>query len=126
MRTPAILRRTDGATALEFALTAPVFFSMIIGMITMGIGLYAQTALQHGVEMAARCASINTTLCGSTTAIKNYAVQQSLGLSPSASTFTVTTPSCGYNVQASYPVTFDLAMFGYQTVTLAASSCYPK
>jgi len=126
MRSFAFARRTDGATALEFALTAPVFISMIIGMITMGVGLYAQVALQHGVEMAARCATINATLCGSSSAIKSYAQQQSLGLSPPTSTFTVTAPACGNQVQASYPVTFDLVLFGHTNVTLAANSCYPK
>src|SRR5437016_2558775 len=62
---PAVALRNDrGASAIEFALTAPVFFMTLIGLIQCSLLLWAQFGLQHGVEMAARCASINTSLCG--------------------------------------------------------------
>jgi TadE-like protein len=119
------IRDTRGTAALELALTAPAFFAFIIGILTSGLALYAQLALQHSVEMAARCASINPNLCGSTSATQSYAVQQSYGLKPSTSVFTVTTPTCGVNVQAKYPVNINFGPFGHKTVTLSANSCFP-
>ena len=49
----------DGATALEFALCAPAFFMLVMGIIQAGLLVWMQLALQQGVEAAARCASIN-------------------------------------------------------------------
>jgi Flp pilus assembly protein TadG len=118
-------RHTGGAAALEFALTAPVFFGFLIGVATMGLGLYAKLALQHSVEMAARCASVDTSTCKSTSDVQNYAVGQSYGLSPSPSIFTISTAACGSQVQATYPVTFNFGPLGSKTVTLTASSCFP-
>src|SRR5690349_4011797 len=91
-------RDRRGGTAVEFALTAPVFFMMVIGGMQVGLLCWAQLALQQGSEAAARCASVNKTVCGSTAQIKSYASAQSYGLSPGASAFTVTTVACGKRV----------------------------
>ncbi|MDE2183980.1 MAG: pilus assembly protein [Alphaproteobacteria bacterium] len=119
-------RDVGGAAALEFALTAPAFFAFIIGIITTGLAIYAQLALQHSVEMAARCASVNTTTCSTTSEIQQYAVGQSYGLTTNTSTFSVTTPACGNQVQANYVVSMNFGPIGTKSVTLTASSCFPK
>jgi Flp pilus assembly protein TadG len=124
MRCGSFIPDRSGATAIEFAMTAPLFFAMVLGIGTVSLAIYAQVALQHGVELAARCATINSKICGSTAAIQNYAASQSLGLSPDPSTFTVTAASCGNQVSASYVVTLDY--ISTQAVTLTASSCFPK
>ena len=113
-----------GGTAIEFALTAPVFFALVIGAVEVGLLCWAQLALQQGSEAAARCGSVNKTLCGTTTQIQSYASAQSIGLAPAASTFTVSTPACGLMVQASYSPPF-LTGFVMRGVTLTASACYP-
>lgn len=124
-----ILRRfflnRHGGTALEFALTAPAFFALIIGVIEVGLLAWAQLALQQGSEAAARCASVNKTLCGTTAAIKSYAAAQSYGLSPPSSSFTVTTPSCGNMVQANYSPPF-LTGYVMPALSLTASACFPS
>jgi Flp pilus assembly protein TadG len=115
-----------GATAVEFAFTAPVFLMLVGGSIEAGLLLYTQVALQHGAEAAARCGSIDTHNCATTSQIQAFAVTQSFGLSVPASTFTVTTPSCGTRVAAStvFPIAFNY--FGAPTLTLTAASCFPK
>ncbi len=125
MRSARLLRDDRGTTAIEFGMTAPAFFLLVIAMIEGGLMLWAQLGLQHGVEMAARCASVNSVLCGSSSAIQNYAVKETYGVNPPASAFTVASPppSCGNSVSASYPFPI-VAMFG--TVTLTASSCFPR
>jgi hypothetical protein len=85
-----------------------------------------QVGLQHGVEMAARCASVNTSLCpqSSPTAITNYARQQAFGLSLPASTFTYSTQACGNQVKASYTFEFP-NMPNLGPLTLTAQACFP-
>ncbi len=114
----------SGATAIEFALTAPAFFALVIGGIQVGLLCWAQLALQQGSEAAARCASVNKTLCGNTSQIRSYASAQSYGLTPGASAFTVSSVACGNRVQASYTPPF-LNGFVIPSMTLTASACFP-
>jgi TadE-like protein len=132
MRLREIRRDARGASAVEFGLTGPIFFAVLIGLIEAGLLLWAQVGLQHGVGMAARYASVtaaaNTLMVPpqpppSTSSIQTYAAQQSFGLNPPASNFTVSTPLCGYQVSASYPFPFT-AYIG--NLTLSAQSCFPK
>ena len=118
------LRNKSGGTAIEFALTAPVFFALVIGAVEVGLLCWAQLALQQGSEAAARCASVNKTICGTTAQIQAYASAQSIGLAPAASTFIVSTQACGKMVQASYSPAF-LTGFVMRGVTLTASACFP-
>lgn len=112
-----------GATAIEFAMTAPLFFATLFAIVQFGLALYTQLAIQHGAEMAARCAAIN--VCGSATATQNYAVAQSYGLDPPASTFTLTTPACGTQVTAAYVFNYVTGFTGGPTINLTARSCFP-
>lgn len=50
-----------GATAVEFALAAPVLISMVIGVTQLGQLFFASAGLQHTVEQAARFAAIHPT-----------------------------------------------------------------
>jgi Flp pilus assembly protein TadG len=125
MRLTGALVDERGTTSVEFALSAPLFALMIAGVMGAGLLFWAQTSLQHGVEMAARCASINKAICGQTSDIQNYAVAQTAGLSPPASIFSVSTSACGTLVSASYPIVTVRALWGISPFTLTAQSCYP-
>lgn len=114
----------SGATALEFALCAPAFFMLVMGIVELGLLVWTQLALQQGVEAAARCASINKNACANSSQIQAYAAAQSYGLSLPATTFTVSTLSCGNMVQASYLPSY-LPSFPIPTPTLTASACFP-
>jgi Flp pilus assembly protein TadG len=124
MKFHALIRDIRGATAVEFGITAPLFVMLVIGTIEAGLILWTQLGLQQGVEMGARCASVDSILCNSTSAIQNYAAQQTYGISAPASIFTVTTPSCGNQVSASYMFPILSGYFG--AVTLTAQSCFPR
>ena len=114
----------SGATALEFALCAPAFFMLVMGIVELGLLVWMQLALQQGVEAAARCASIDKNNCPNSTQTQAYASTQTYGLTPPVETFTVTTPACGNMVQASYTPTF-LPSFPIPTRTLTAQACFP-
>lgn len=126
MKLARIWRDEQGASALEFAITAPVFFLFIFGTVELGLMFWTQAGLQHGAEMAARCASINTTLCPNSnpSAITSYATQQAFGLTLPASTFTYSTPACGNQVNASYAFQFYGLDLG--PLTLSAQACFPS
>jgi Flp pilus assembly protein TadG len=143
-----LLRDTGGASLVEFAVSVPLFFLLLFGLIQVGLMFWAQLGLQHGVEMAARCASLgdimisqakvnpatNPTACytvnggasANAASIKSYAAANSFGLAPPASVFSVNpgNPPCpgGNLVTATYPFT---AITYLKPITLTATSCYP-
>jgi Flp pilus assembly protein TadG len=121
-----IARDKRGASALEFALIAPAFFLFIFGIIEFGLVFWTQVGLQHGAEMAARCASINTKLCltNNPSTITTYATQQAYGLTLPASTFTYSTAACGNQVSATYSFVF-VGLPNLGPLTLTAQSCFP-
>lgn len=47
-------RDEDGVTAVEFAMVAPVFMVMLLGIFDFGFHLYAQSVLQGSLQTAAR------------------------------------------------------------------------
>ena len=111
---------TRGNALLEFTVTVPFFLVLMFGLVQVGLLLWTKAGLQHGVEVATRCASVNysanqlgspvsttpscfgvapSTVCGgppgcaSATAapyIKSYVLQNSFGLVPSISHLSVT------------------------------------
>ncbi len=116
----------SGASALEFGILLPVFVPLVFGIIQFGQMFWTQTALQHAVEMAARCASINSTTCGSPSLTQTYAATQAYGLTFPTGTFVATVPACGNQVNAAYTFPFVVAAwFPAATINLSARSCYP-
>lgn len=126
-----IYRDIAGATAVEFGFTAAAFFAVIFGIINGGLLLWTQIGLQHGAEMAARCAGIQ----GSTSAncppnntpIGTYAAQQAYGLpNVNSANFTVSAGGCGagsgYVVTANYTTTY----WGTPRLALTAQACFPS
>jgi Flp pilus assembly protein TadG len=126
MRPRRLIKDKTGTAAIEFAMTSWVYVLLLMAIIEGSFALWIQAGIQHGSEMAARCASVDHNNCGSTSAIQTYAAAQSYGLSPPTSTFTVTTPTCGYRVSASYTLTYLTHFFNPSAVTLTGSSCFPK
>lgn len=125
MKRAALWQDERGASALEFALTAPVFFLFIFGIIEFGLLFWTQLGLQHGAEMAARCATVNSTLCPNGSAITTYAAQQAFGLTLPTGTFTYSALACGNQVSANYSFAFP-QILNLSPVTLTAKACFPS
>lgn len=121
----SIWHEQRGASAVEFGLTAPVFFLFVFGVIEFGLLLWTQVGMQRGAEIAARCATVNATLCDTSSAISSYAAQQSFGLNLPTTTFTATTAACGNQVSGSYLFQFP-SFLGLSPVTLTAQACFPR
>ena len=121
------LARHDGGTSLvEFAVVLPLFMMLIFGIMQLGQMLWTLVAMQHAVEMAARCASVNATTCGTASQIQTYAGTQAYGMTLPSGTFTATTPACGNKIVAAYTFQFQTALFSPMSVALSAQSCYPS
>ena len=118
-------RERQGNTAVEFAIVLPVFLLLVLGIIEFGRLLWTQSTLQHAVEAAARCATVNTSLCGTASQVQSFAAGEVFGQSVPASTFSLTTPSCGTQVSASLPFSFVVPKLFPYKITLTAQSCHP-
>jgi Flp pilus assembly protein TadG len=112
-----------GTTAVEMAFVLPPLVLLLLGSMEFARAIWIQSALNYAVEEAARCASNNPTTCGSASAITSFAASRS-GADFATSVFTVTSPSCGNQVSASYPMQFNIA-FGNYSMTLTAQACFP-
>jgi Flp pilus assembly protein TadG len=51
------LRRESGATLVEFAIVAPVFFMMLFGIIEMGLAFHNRIVVDDAVQEAGRLGS---------------------------------------------------------------------
>ena len=122
---PQLRRDASGATAVENAIVLPIFFLFLFVVFEAGLFCWAQTSLQFSVEAAARCAAVNSTLCGTNTSVQSYAASQMWGMSVPTSDFTVSQPSCGHEVTASYPFSFAVPLVHKAAITLTAQSCHP-
>jgi hypothetical protein len=117
------LRERGGAAAVEFAMTVPILLTVMLGIFEFGRMLWAQNALHYAVEQAARCATIDVATCGNPGDTQTYASTVSAYTFP-PSAFSVTTPSCGNQVSASYAFPFVVSLFGTGP-TLTAQACFP-
>jgi Flp pilus assembly protein TadG len=113
-----------GSTAIEVALTCPLLLMFLFGIIQFGFAMWLQSALDYSVAEAARCASVNSTVCGTTTDIQSYAANQS-GAGFASSIFAVSAQPCGNQVSARYPLSLTIPTLTY-SVTLDAQACYPS
>ena len=60
-----VCRAENGATLVEFALVAPVFFVLLFGTIEFGRALWTQQALQETATAGARCMALPQPACAS-------------------------------------------------------------
>lgn len=113
-----------GNAAVEFALAMPPLFMFVFGIIGFGRALWLQNALDYAVAEAARCASIDPQLCGTSSQIQNFAAAQG-GSGFASSVFSVSTAGCGTAVSASYPLHVSIPFIPVFALTLTARACDP-
>jgi len=123
LRVIDLCRDQRGTTAVEMALVLPSLLLFLLGTIEFGRAIWIQSALNYAVAQAARCASNNTTTCGSASEIAAFAASRS-GANFATSVFTPTSSSCGNMVSASYPIQLNIP-FGNYSITLTAQACFP-
>jgi Flp pilus assembly protein TadG len=104
-----------GATAIEFALVAPAFLSLIVAVINVSLLGMSVASLHYAVEEGARCASVRQ-VCPEP-ASRYFAPGPSPVFTPSSAT-------CGSMLNAT--VTFNLnAALVQRSIRLSATARYP-
>ena len=117
------LNDVRGTAAVEFALVAPVFVGLVVGTFYVCLCLFLTGSLHYAVEQAARCASVNTTVCSSSTAITTYAPNNSFGPG-GAPNFTYAAAACGNSVTATMNYVLDVGLRRF-TIPVSATACFP-
>lgn len=113
----------DGATAIEFAILAPVFLMLVVGTIYLCIGLFMVGSLNFAVQKSARCAAVQSTVCTDSASTIAYAKKSYFGPKP-IPTFTYAEKACGKNVSGSDSFVLELVMTKV-TVPIHATACFP-
>jgi Flp pilus assembly protein TadG len=118
-----LLRARDGAAAVEAAMILPALLLLLLGALEIGRFAWMRAGLQFAVQEAARCAAVQPTICSSPADTQAYAAAKIPDLKIPASDFTVTTPSCGTQVQASVPYSYLVFSVFPSAPTLTAQTC---
>jgi Flp pilus assembly protein TadG len=118
-----LCKETSGATAIEFAMVAPVFLMMVVGGIYACMMMFSMGSLQNAAQDAARCWSVKTTVCTDASSTQTYAQSHYYGPAVSP-TFTASLASCGHSVKGTISYSFNM---GQSTVNvpLEADACFP-
>jgi hypothetical protein len=128
MTRKTLFKDRRGTSAIEFALTMPLFILFLLGVWQISYGMFAQFALQHGTQMAARCMAVaaaanNPTTCTDTPSTQSYAASQSYGFNPSPSVFTVSQPTCGNQISCRLHSFPGRGEYWYSYFDLHAQAC---
>jgi Flp pilus assembly protein TadG len=125
VRNPLNSLRLDqqGTTAVEFALVAPVFIALLVGTLSLCVGLFLIGSLHYAVEEGARCASVKTTICADSATTVAYAQSHYFGPAMSP-TFTYAAAPCGNSVSASISYSMNVGFRSF-TLPFSATACFP-
>src|SRR5260370_16043735 len=115
----------SGATVIALAFVLTAFLGMIFGIINVARVTWTLGSLHYAVEAAARCASVNSTSCGSATAIQTYALSAYNGESLTGNPFTYSATGCGHTVKADYTYSLDIPPIGTWPLPLHATAFFP-
>jgi Flp pilus assembly protein TadG len=118
-----LARDRKGNAAVEMAFAAVPLCLFLFAIIATGQVMWLQNALNLSVAEAARCASVNPSLCGTSDDVQNFAAQQA-GARFDDAIFSWSRTSCGNQVSASYPLALDVPFVAF-SVTLNAQACFP-
>jgi Flp pilus assembly protein TadG len=117
-----------GGALIEFAVLAPVLFTILLGIVEMGRMFYVRQALEYATEQAARYYMLNPTSASSTvtTYLKG---QMAGGMGSSVTVAYVDTTNCNSNaavtcttITASYTFTFVAAVLGLSNLGMHAKA----
>lgn len=116
-------REEVGSGAAEFTLVLIPFAALIFAIIHLSLLFYANQTLQFATEAAARCYSVDSVDCSTTSAVQTYASGRYTGPNIGA-TFVASGVGCGHTVTGtgSYPLN---AVFVNVSVPLSVTACFP-
>lgn len=114
-----------GATAVEFAISAPIFLAFLYGLLELGRVIFAQGVLTYAAQEGSRYAAARG---ASTVAeIETIVTESFVGISPDPAILTVAptvnadgTRTITVTIQYAFP--WIVPLFGIESITLQANS----
>jgi Flp pilus assembly protein TadG len=124
----SLWRNGRGGAAIEFALIAPLLFTIVLGTFDVGRMFYVSQSLQHATQQAGRWYTLNNT--AATSAVTTYLQGQMVGgMGPNVNVAYNASTSCNSNssvtcttITATYSFTFIASYLGLGTKLLRATS----
>ncbi len=114
-----------GVIGLEFGLLALPLVVLLFGAFELGMTLKTRAALQYGAELAARCAAVTPTTCGTSAQVQAHVAPRLGGVAVPANAFTLMTAGCGKLVTVSMTYQGATSNLLPRPVVLSGRSCYP-
>lgn len=124
------MQSKKGATAVEFAMIAPVLVMIIFSVLEVGRALFVKNSLQHGVEVAARHAMVNPS--ATTTELKTLAFSQATAIGNASGTVafavkdTVIDSATFTEIKAEVDHKMEAPLLSVFTISIEASTRFPK
>lgn len=117
-------RNRDGSAVVEFAMILPPFILLIVGgFYTAGLA-FAASSIQYATLAAARCASVQTTVCTDATSTVAYAGTKFFAKGLGAPVFTYSASGCGHVVSGAFTYVLNTG-FSRINVPLTSTACFP-
>lgn len=132
--TKRLVRCEAGASMIEFAVLAPVFFIFVFGLIESGRMLWLGQSINEVAYSTVRCMSTSSS-CASNTTIKNYAVARAgsyritLVAANVVPTANVTCDGNATNNKVAITYTVDSPvreLLPFLPETISTHACFPK
>jgi Flp pilus assembly protein TadG len=123
----SVMADRRGLGTLEFAMTFAIFSLLMFGIVDVGRALWTLNGLHLGAQQAARYAAIkNPTACATSYngTMQSFAADYG-GTGIPGTVYTLTCPSCGFQVTASYSLALYVPFVAMRP-TLNATACFPK
>ncbi len=128
-RMKALMRARAGATAVEFALVAPIFIIMTMGVFEIGRAFWIRSSMQFAVEETTRYAIVNTSATTATLATYAQTTLTASGVNAADITFTATTEVSGsrtfISVTGTYNFSVVVPIVPIPDITLSVKSRVP-
>ena len=114
---------------MEFALIAPVFLIMVIGVFELGRAMWIKASMQYAVEETTRYAIVNTGASTSTLAAYAQSAYSSSGINITGATFNASQATSGGKTYVTITGSFNFSVLvpivPMPDVTLSAKSRIP-
>jgi Flp pilus assembly pilin Flp len=111
-----LLSDPSGATAVEFAMVAPVFLALILGIIHLSFLALTVGSLNYSVEKGARCAALSTAA--------NCPAESYYFAPGDTPVFTYSGAACGTSLTGEVTYSMNVILY-HASIPLRASACFP-
>jgi Flp pilus assembly protein TadG len=124
-RRRGVLASCRGATAVEFAIVAPLFLAMMVGVFELSRAMWIKASMQFAVEETTRYALVNTSADSAT--LQSYAESKlsGAGVGTTGMSFTITADGTVADIQVNYTFQTLTTLLPIPSLTLTAKSRVP-